>query len=200
MTGQLEVRDLQPADHEAAVGVLARGMRDNPMHVAGYGPDPERREELHARMMRALFRYARENEPIGAYRDGTLVAVAGALSGADTHPGVAQQLRFLPTILGTGPRTSVRIARWLAAWKKQIPAEEHVHLGPVAVDRHLQGRGIGSVLLREHARRLDATRTLGFLETDKPENVRFYERVGYAVVEEEDVLGVRCWFMQRRPT
>ena len=36
-----EVRDLRRDEHPAAVGVLARGMRDNPLHVAALGPDPE---------------------------------------------------------------------------------------------------------------------------------------------------------------
>ena len=200
MTGGLDVRDLPASDYETAVGVFARGMRDNPMHVAAYGPDPARREELHARMMRALFRHAHENEPLGVYRDGTLIAAAGALSGASADPGLRDQLRYLPTVLGTGPRASLRIARWLNAWRRRIPDEPHVHLGPVAVERDLQGQGIGTAMLREHARRLDAAGALGYLETDKPENVRFYQRVDYAVFAEEDVLGVHCWYMQRRPT
>ena len=75
--------------------------------------------------------------------------------------------------------------------------DDHVHLGPVAVDSHLQGQGIGSQMMREHCRRLDALRELGYLETDKPENVRFYERFGFEVIEEAPVIGVSNWFMRR---
>ena len=45
-TAGVEVTPLTPTDVPAAVGVLARGMRDNPIHVAVLGPDPERRERL----------------------------------------------------------------------------------------------------------------------------------------------------------
>jgi ribosomal protein S18 acetylase RimI-like enzyme len=196
---ELRVADLPAADHEAAVGVLARGMRDNPLHVSAYGPDPDRRERVHAHMMRALLRHARHNEPIAVYRDGAVVAVAGALTEGECTPRTAQQLRYLTTIARIGPRTAMRVGRWVRTWQERDPDEPHVHLGPVAVDRHLQRQGIGSVLLAEHARRLDASGALGYLETDKPENVGFYERHGYVVVGEADVIGVRNWFMERRP-
>jgi ribosomal protein S18 acetylase RimI-like enzyme len=199
VSGELRVADLPAADHAAAVGVLARGMRDNPLHVAAFGPDPERREIAYGRLMRAFLRHARHNEPIAAYRDGTLVALAGALSQGGCRPDARQQLRLLPTVAGIGPRTAVRMGRWMKTWQEHDPEEPHVHLGPVAVDRHLQGQGVGSVLLAEHARRLDAAGALGYLETDKRENVRFYERHGYVVVGEAEVIGVPNWFMERRP-
>jgi hypothetical protein len=52
----------------------------------------------------------------------------------------------------------------------------------------------------EHCRRLDATGDASYLETDKRENVSFYERHGYAVVAAADVIGVANWFMLRRPS
>jgi hypothetical protein len=44
---------------------------------------------------------------------------------------------------------------------------------------------------------MDAVGEAAYLETDKPENVRFYERFGFEVVGEEEVLGVPNWFMIR---
>ena len=68
------------------------------------------------------------------------------------------------------------------------------------MDRHLQGQGIGSILLAEHCRRLDDRGDeVGYLETDKPENVRFYEKQGYRVIGEAPALGVPSWFMRREP-
>jgi ribosomal protein S18 acetylase RimI-like enzyme len=195
----LTVADLAQSGHEDAIGVLARGMRDNPLHVAAYGPDPDRREAVHGRLMRAFFRTAAHNHPIGVWRDGTLVACTGVLVQGGCRPGAGQALRLLPTMAGLGPRTAARIATWIKVWRKHDPDEPHAHLGPLAVDRHLQGQGIGSVLLAEHCRRLDAEGLLGYLETDKPENVRFYERAGYRVVGEAPALGVTSWFMRREP-
>ena len=38
---------------------------------------------------------------------------------------------------------------------------------------------------------------MAYLETDKIENVRFYERFGFRVVGGTDVLGTGTWFMNR---
>jgi predicted N-acetyltransferase YhbS len=96
-----------------------------------------------------------------------------------------------------GPRTAARVGQWLNAWAEHDPRDPHIHLGPLAVDAHLQGHGIGAAILTEHCRRLDADGALGYLETDKPENVRLYERFGYVVVAEAPVLSVPNWFMRR---
>jgi len=193
------VADLPRSQFDAAIGVLARGMRDNPVHVAAYGPDPARRERCHARMMRGLFATILHNEPIGVWRGSALVACTGVLIDGACRPGAAQALRMLPSVASAGPRTAARMAAWMRVWGEHDPDEPHAHLGPLAVDRHLQGRGIGTVLLAEHCRRLDAAGLLGYLETDKPENVRFYERAGYVVSGEAEALGVPTWFMRREP-
>lgn len=56
MADHIEIRDLRPEQVPDAALVLARGMRDNPLHVAAYRTDPERRLRCHARLMRGLFR------------------------------------------------------------------------------------------------------------------------------------------------
>ena len=91
------------------------------------------------------------------------------------------------------------MARWLGAWAKRDPDEPHSHLGPVGVDAHLQRRGIGSRIVAEYTRRLDDSALVGYLETDKPENVRFYARHRFVVVGEEPVIGVPNWYMRREP-
>ena len=44
---------------------------------------------------------------------------------------------------------------------------------------------------------MDAGRSAAYLETDKAENVTFYQRFGFRVTAQEDVLGVPNWFMLR---
>jgi GNAT superfamily N-acetyltransferase len=197
--GSIEVRDLRREEIPEAVDVLARGMRDNPLHVAAYGEDPSRRLRCHERLMRGLFDGFPAQQPICASRDGTLLGVTGVAPVATCQPTAGQRLRLLPTLLALGPRTAVRVGRWFSAWARRDPDEAHVHLGPLAVDAHLQGQGIGSLIIQEHCRRLDQAGEVGYLETDKPENVRFYERFGFEVIAEEPVLGVPNWFMRRSP-
>lgn len=191
------MRDLQPAELPEAVVVVARGMRDNPLHVAAYGDDPDRRLRCHTRLTRAFFAVFRAQQPICATRDGIIVGVTGAAPVGTCQATTAQRLRLLPSLVALGPRTAARVVRWISLWEKRDPDEPHVHLGPLAVDAHLQGQGIGSLILREHCRRLDGAAEVGYLETDKPENVRFYERFGFEVIGEEPVIGVPNWFMRR---
>jgi site-specific DNA-adenine methylase len=55
------------------------------------------------------------------------------------------------------------------------------------------------MLLADNCQRLDQTRMLSYLETDKPENVRLYQRFGYEVTDEAKVIGITSWFMTREP-
>ena len=183
----------------AAIGVLARGMRDNPLHVAALGPDPERRVRGLERMFGALFRVMKAQRPIAALDGDTVVGVTGDAPPGTCQPTPAQRLRFAPSTIAAGPRTAARVGRWLGTWARRDPAEPHSHLGPLAVDAHLQGRGIGSLIMGEYTRRLDQARLLGYLETDRPENVPFYERHGFVVVAQAPVIGVPNWFMRREP-
>ena len=96
-----------------------------------------------------------------------------------------------------GARRLARVLAWQGVWREHDPEQPHSHFGPLAVDAHLQGRGIGSRLMGEYTRRLDAAGQLGYLETDKPENVVFYERHGFVVTGEAPVLGNPNWFMCR---
>lgn len=180
--------------------MLARGMRDNPIHVAAYGRDPAVRERAHGKLMSALYRHTRTQQPLVAVEGTTIVGVTGVAPVGTCQPAGLQRLRFLPVVLSLGPRTAARVGRWLTEWAKRDPDEPHVHLGPVAVDRGRQGEGIGSLMLAEHAQRLDQAGEIGYLETDKLENVRFYEKAGFEVVDEAPVLGVPNWFMRRPPT
>ena len=197
--GVSEVRDLRREEIGAAVALLARGMLDNPLNVAAYGSDPERRRRALERTFARLFAVFTQQRPLCALDGGALVGVAGVAPAGTCQASALQRLRFLPLMLALGPRTSGRVSSWLAAWGKRDPARAHAHLGPVAVEPALRGRGIGSELLREHARRLDAAGEVSYLETDKRENVGFYERHGYAVVGETEVIGVPNWFMLREP-
>jgi hypothetical protein len=46
---------------------------------------------------------------------------------------------------------------------------------------------------------MDERRTMSYLETDKFENVRFYQKFGFTVITEAEVLGTPNWFMSRAP-
>ena len=198
----LEIGTLGAGEMQEAVGVMVRGMRDNPNIVAAFGQDPETR---HGRLLRLFGAMAAAEVP-GRDRDmltargpdGSILGVCGMMPPGRCQPGLGRQLRLLPALLSLGPRSAGRTTSWLGAWSKHDPDERHWHLGPVAVDTHLQGMGIGSMLMRVFCERMDEAGEDAYLETDKPINVRFYERFGFEVTGEDEVLGVRNWYMFRR--
>ena len=193
------MRELSGDDLAVAIGVVARGMRDNPINVATLGADPEvRLRRMHALFAAGLPMTLRKGTLLGAFRDGLLVGVLGMLppGRCDTTPG--EKLATIPRLLpALGIGAFLRTGRWLGEWQKRDLAEPHSHLGPVGVDAPLQGQGIGSVLIREYCARLDRAHETGYLETDKPINVTFYEKFGFRTIAEAPVLGTPNWFMRR---
>lgn len=133
---------LDRQDASAAVGVLARGMRDNPIHIAAFGDDPDIRIQALERLFAALFDGELLGRPLCARVEGELAAVIGdrppGSCGRDVHGHDAAARR---AVHGDAVET------WLAAWDHRDLAAPHAHCGPFAVDAHLQGRGIGSLLL-----------------------------------------------------
>ena len=196
---RMEIGTIGEAEIEEVLDVVSRGMRYNPQHVAAFGEDPETRRRLFRRLISAAFSTRDLSHTLVARReDGVIVGVCGMLAPGGCAPDLRQQLRLLPTLLSLGPRVARRLMRWLGAWQRHDPGERHWHLGPLAVDAHLQGMGIGSKLMRVFCAKMDAAGEDAYLETDKLINVRFYERFGFEVVSEQDVIGVTNWFMIRR--
>jgi ribosomal protein S18 acetylase RimI-like enzyme len=134
---------------------------------------------------------------LARHPDGTILGVLGMAAPGRCQANGKQRMRLTFGLLPLGPRALSRSLRWVGTWGKRDPEVRHWHLGPVAVDAHLQGMGIGSKLLRVFCAQMDAAGEEAYLETDKPENVRFYQRFGFEVVGEEEVIGVPNWYMVR---
>lgn len=195
----LEIGALDASEIEEVLDVLARGMRDNPLHVAAFGEDPEIRRRRFRKLMAAAYSVKDFSHTLVARReDGVIVGVCGMTPPGDCAPSLGLQLRMLPTLFSIGPRVAGRMTRWMGVWQKRDPEGRHWHLGPLAVDAHLQGEGVGSRMMQVFCAQMDAAHEDAYLETDKAINVRFYGRFGFEVVGEQEVLGVPNWFMLRR--
>lgn len=195
------VQLLTPASIEPAARLLAGSMRDNPLHRRLFAGDAARIEPfLGAAFGRLLQRQMVTGLVPGAFRGETLVGVAAMVPPGHCQPTLQEKLAMLAILArGRGLRHLPRIQRWLKIWARQDPDLDHWHLGPAAVERTLQGQGIGSLLMTAICDELDRRQANGYLETDKHRNVRLYQRGGFEVVAEQPVLGVPNWFMLRRP-
>jgi ribosomal protein S18 acetylase RimI-like enzyme len=196
---ELYIREVRQEEMEKAAQLLGRGMRDNHNHIQAFGPDSEHRERALARMfMPVLHQLYRKGSVLGAFRDDTLVGVCAMAPPGKCQASISDKVQVLPIILkGNGFATVLKILEWLGEWSKRDLPEAHWHLGPIAVDAPLQGQGIGSALMAAFCARVDEQNGLAYLETDKPDNIKFYEKFGFAVVGEATVIGTSNWFMRR---
>src|SRR5262245_14963489 len=172
------IRRLETDDLSTAAQLLARGMRDNPIHIRVFGLEPEHRERALARFFEPVLRglFGR-GSVYGVFLDETLVGVYAEVPPGHCQPSLREKLTVLPAVcFGNSLLTTIRVLQWVGDWSRRDRTEPHWHLGPVAVDTHLQGKGIGSTMLADFCSRMDAEKAVAYLETDKIVNVRFYER------------------------
>jgi len=196
------LRELQGAELTEAARVVSRGMRDNPANIRAFTIEDA------ARRARSLERFfgpvlhglSKRGIVMVAFRDGALVGVCGMARPGLCQPTLLEKMRLFPAVVFDNPlATPVRVLRWAGEWARRDPTDSHWHLGPVAVDTHLQGQGIGGAMMAAFCARMDQVHSVSYLETDKPENVGFYQKFGFRVIGDGNVLGVPNWFMSRRP-
>jgi len=195
----LEVRELRLEEVQRTTAVLARGMRDNPNHVQVFGPDPDHRQMALFHMFSPVMPMIHTRGAVlGAFLSGSLVGVCGMTEPGRCQPSLMDKFRIIPQVAkGNSFGMLKQFLQWTSNWSSHDPSYRHWHLGPIAVDRHLQGKGIGGSMMKMFCRRMDELSAMVHLETDKAENVGFYRRFGFEVVSEDKVVGVKNWFMQR---
>ena len=182
---------------EDAGRVLGAAFASSPLERAVRGPIGDRERRGLIRAYTATLRL--DGEVSVALLDGRIVGAIRWVASPRCRLRLREKVAMAPTAVASFGRSLPKAMRWVRAWEERDPSEPHVHLGPIGVLPELQGRGIGSQMLAAYRERLDLAGDAGYLETDKPENVRLYERFGFEVRDEADVLGVPCWFMWRRP-
>jgi ribosomal protein S18 acetylase RimI-like enzyme len=183
----------EPAQIVQAAGVTARSMRDSPNSVA-VSDDPFVRLEMLYSTFGGMLGDARV---AGVRRGGCVLGVAAALP-----PGhcIDSMLPEAVRTLEAPPAEGTDAERFLYSGSVMAVhdlAESHWHVGPVGVEPGFQGMGLGRAAMRLLCDEFDEHHRLAWLETDKPENVRFYIGLGFEVVEEVPMLTSRFWFMRR---
>lgn len=196
----LDIRELKPNELDDGARLLGRGMSENPANVRAFGiRDVARRSRALARffvpVLRGLYR---RGLILGAFRADTIVGICGMARPGLCQPPFVEKLKVIPAVVfGNRVGATLRVLRWVGEWARRDPPEPHWHLGPVAVDSRLHGQGIGGAMMADFCGRMNKWGTLSYLETDKLENVRFYQRFGFRVIEQATILGIPNWFMSR---
>lgn len=203
-TAAIEPTRIAAAQTAEAGEVLARAFHTNPIMEYIF-PDAARRRRALPWFMGLGARYG--------HRWGEVHVTPGAIGGAAVWlpPGetIMTPLRMVQGGLLAAPfRIGMSaVMRFLAVTnateslhKQDVPAQ-HWYLFILGVDPPRQRQGLGSALLQPVLRRADASRLPCYLETDKPDDVIFYEKHGFAVVRELMLPkgGPTMWTMVRQP-
>jgi ribosomal protein S18 acetylase RimI-like enzyme len=195
-----DVRPIVGTDVSRIAGVLADAFVDDPLSDWLFGGD----EQLHERLRRS-FQAILRHIYLPKAQSYTTTDLAGAAMWAP--PGKWKisflgQLKITPTFLRILPGRNLRRgAQVNTLLTRAHPAEAHWHLSVLGVDPVRQRTGVGSALLRRITQRADADRVLCYLETSKLDNVAYYVRHGFEVLQEFDAPdgGPHLWTMARRP-
>lgn len=191
---KFDIRPLARSERLAAINLVTRAMRDNPLHIAALGANTGRRTRVLHRLFRVLL--GDEARAVwGAYQGERLIGIAAHAPAGACLPSGRQYHQFIPVALAASWRMPWLLA-WLWAWRRADPKIAHSHLGPVAVEPAAQGRGVGTALMRCYLDAVEAELP-SFLETDGAGNAAFYERLGFKTIGRRRVLGVSNWFMIR---
>jgi ribosomal protein S18 acetylase RimI-like enzyme len=191
---RLEIKKYSPDRLEDCVAMLAEAFATNPLHRSAFGPQ---RLDLNRMFFRIGLRRMFVGHSFIAVRDSEVCGYVHF----NPSPNCLSALEEVPTAVANllMPLGSAlpQVIGWFARWCRLDPEDPHVHLGPIAVAPALQGQGIGTAMMQRYVEHLDREKLAGYLETDRSENVAFYQRFGFFVRSSENLMGIPTWYMWR---
>ena len=198
-------REVLPTTHQSyrqAAQVLGRAFVDDPVSVVVY------RNFSPARLVHALtvdftaelLVCVRKGYPLQVNEDGKVLTAAVIYPpGGYPLPASDQWLMLIKSLLGNGFYNVGGWLRWLNEVDKFHPREPHYYLEYLGVEPELQGKGLGSAILQHLTVKVDEEKVGCYLENANPRNLPFYQRFGFQIIAEKEIIGTPCWFMWRPP-
>lgn len=188
-----------PADVPEAAAVLGQAFEGDAVLAAVTGrphPSAERLTSLFAPLLRsgALAHGAID---LARTADGSLVGVA-VWEPPDTSTHLLRQALEVPALLrALGLRGAAQGLTILRRFAQHRPAEKHWYLGQIGAVPSARGTGVGSTLLRDRLRRIDAEGSPAYLESSNENNRRLYARAGFQAITSitgiGDALPMAMW-------
>lgn len=179
---------------DECVAVLSGAFVTSPLHLSAFGSG---RMDQNRLFFRIGLRHMFVGPSYVALVDGAVCGYVHFNPWPYCLPMPEELPKAAATLLRPLGEAVPKVIQWFARWCRLDPDEPHVHLGPIGVSPEKQRQGIGSVLMARYLEHLEQERAAGYLETDRPENVEFYKRFGFAVQREETVIGTPTWCMWR---
>jgi ribosomal protein S18 acetylase RimI-like enzyme len=151
-------------------------------------PDPRQREQALRVFFTATVRDALRFRTVeAAVADGQVIGIAVWLPPGRFPWSLSRQLRAGPAMLGVlraAPGRFRTFARVGANAARFHPTYRHWNLETLGIRQEAQGRGIGTRLMAPGLARADQDRLPCYLTTARRENIAFYDRFGFTVVND----------------
>lgn len=201
----VRIINFKPRQSKAAAAVAAAAFADDPIwsHVI---PDAQRRHLPHTILLRAQLRtIAPSDDARLAVHEGRIVGLAfwSNVWDDDSYelPN-ARRFRATRRLARSVGDDWPRLSNMYISIGRSIPHDVEWFLATLAVHPEHQGTGIGSALLRDGLAQADRRGYPITVQASTPENVRFYERHGFEVIEALDELyrGAPPFWTMRRPS
>jgi len=191
---------LESSLKDRAIATLAKAFAADPM-FAWIFPDPSRRTESLRALLRVPVEYGLRHGRVTQADEGKAVAIWFPPGKQVTASGMIQAgMLSIPFRVGFRPFGQFMGANAVMEkiHKRHVP-EPHWYLLIVGVDPELQGRGVGTALVKEGLTFADETKRPCYLETSEERNLSFYQRLGFVVLEKAPLGkgGPPGWAMRR---
>jgi ribosomal protein S18 acetylase RimI-like enzyme len=179
-------------DIEEAAKVLSIAMLNNPFHVAVFQGNSENERQEIERMFMGLF--AKLPGIVFLVKEGKKIIGVMRMKSCVGSKIPAHSIEDIEENI-----LDYRKHIWQKEWAIHDPVTQHWHLGPIGVLPTYRGMGIGSALMRIFCKEVDACSAQAYLETDLDENVWFYKKFGFEVIDTSDIFQVENRYMLRNP-
>ena len=179
---------------ESVLSVLAQAFVTSPLHVSAFGAE---RMDHNRLFFRIGLRHMFSGEALMASVNGAVCGYAHFKASPNCLPAPEELPHTMANLLKPLGDSSPRVMKWFARWCHLDPDKPHVHLGPIGVAPEFQGQGVGTALMNRYSEYLHQEGLPGYLETDKLENVKFYQKFDFRVQREEELIGTPVWYMWR---
>jgi GNAT superfamily N-acetyltransferase len=187
--------------YEAAC-VLGRAFQDDPMVVAVFRelPAHERVRRLIGAFTPELIICIKKGLPLYIGDQDSIVAAAVIYPPGSYPLSASDQLRMISRVISVDGFYG--LGRWLkilSVFSLLHPKLPHYYLEYLGVEPSWTGMGLGSAILKFITEKADSEQTGIYLENANSRNNPLYQRFGFKITRQRDILGTRFWFMWRDP-
>lgn len=197
------LREVQPTTRQTyrqAAQVLGRAFADEPVSVEVFKDfSTERRiRALTNDFSDEILLCIRRGYPLQVNGNGKVVAAAVIFPpGASPFSRFDQWRLLLSSYVKNGFYDIRGWMKWLNEVDQMRPKEPHYYLEYLGIEPEHQGKGLGSTIVQHLIDKADESNVGCYLENASPRNIPFYQRFGFQVISEKEVIGIPAWFMWR---